>query len=67
MPEYLTEDRFNRFEDKFDTFIQTSEHRLTQIETKQAHVGTIATWLAGIVATVVTAIILTFGRMFGRN
>lgn len=77
MPEhqqYLTEAAFNRFEDKFDQFVEKLgekdlkvESRLTSLETNQANAGWIATWLSGIIATVVTAVVLTFGKVFAAK
>lgn len=72
--EFLTEERFNRFEDKFDTFCAELgkrdlrvEGRLTALETNQSNAGWIATWLSGIIATIVTAVVLAFGKVFGQQ
>ena len=65
--QYLTEARFDKFEEKFDKFIVDTEHRITTLEVNQSHAGWIATWLSGIIATVMTAAILAFGRLFGRD
>ena len=69
--QFLTEERFNRFEDKFDRFVERLgekdvrvEGRLIALETNQSNAGWVATWLSGIIATIVTAVMLAFGKMF---
>ena len=69
----LSEDRFLRFEDKFDQFVAhlaekelRLEARLTVLETNQSHAAWIATWLSGIVAAVVTAVIVGWKTVWSR-
>ena len=69
--QFLTEERFNRFEDKFDRFVERLgekdvrvEGRLIALETNQSNAGWVATWLSGIIATIVTAVMLAFGKLF---
>lgn len=71
--QFLTEERFNRFEDKFDAFTERhneiavkTEGRLVTLETNQSHAGWIATWLSGVVATIITTVILVWARLNGR-
>lgn len=70
---YLTTERFERFEDKFDAFVERhaevlveTEGRLVNLETNQGHAGWIATWLSGVVAAAVTAAILVWAKLNGR-
>jgi hypothetical protein len=65
---FLTEARFNRFEDKFDQFIKELddrnlrvENRITALETNQKNAGWLATWISMIVASIVTYVFTTFG------
>lgn len=76
MPEqYLTKERFERFEDKFDRFCEKldeqrveNEKRFTRLEVFQKQSQSRTAWLAGIlssvIATVITSIIAwaKFGR-----
>lgn len=70
---YLTEARFNSFEDKFDRFTEhhteiaiKTEGRLVNLETNQSHAGWIATWLSGVIATIITTVILVWTKLNGR-
>ena len=70
--QYLTEARFNRFEDKFDDFLKDldernlkTESRITALETNQTHAAWIATWLSGIVAAIVVSVVLGWKRLVG--
>ena len=70
---YLSEERFQRFEDKFDDFMEAQqrtqvamESRLTALEVNQKHAGTIASWLSGIIATIVTAVLLGLAKLRGE-
>lgn len=75
-PQYLTNERFDswagRFEQKLDAVIQRNadddkkvSERVTAIETKQANAGKIVMWLAGIIATVVTSLLLAATKALG--
>lgn len=64
--------QLDRVEEKLDTLIQVTgeraidtEGRLKALETTQKNAGTLATWVAGIVAAVVTFTLTRIASVLG--
>jgi hypothetical protein len=65
--------QLDRIENKLDDFISTvgaraidMEGRVKVLETNQSHAAWVATWLSGIVASIVAAAILSWRQVTGQ-
>lgn len=69
----IFEQRMVQLDEKLDRIIERdhetalkTERRLTSLETNQASAGWIATWLSGIVALIVSGIMLALMKLRGE-
>lgn len=62
--------QLDRIEEKLDNFIEKvseraidTESRIKALETNQTHAGWVATWISGIVASIIVALTLSWKRL----